>query len=251
MIFVTGDTHGDYTRFKTDIFPEQKEMTKTDFVVICGDFGIWDTSNQSKYWFDWLEKKSFTTLFVDGNHENYDILNNYPIEKWKGGNVHFIRPSVIHLMRGQLFEIAGKRIFTMGGASSHDISDGILEPEGPNFKKKKALLDKQGKYMYRINHRSWWQEELPGEAEYAAARSTLEFCGWKVDYIFTHCAPSSVLEFLGDGIYKPDALTDFHEEVCQRCEFDYWFFGHYHENRHIERKYVLLYEQIIELPAQL
>ncbi len=47
MIFVTGDTHGDYTRFKTDIFPEQKEMTKADFVVICGDFGIWDTSNHS------------------------------------------------------------------------------------------------------------------------------------------------------------------------------------------------------------
>ena len=251
MIFVTGDTHGDYTRFKTDIFPEQKEMTKADFVVICGDFGIWDTSNQSKYWFDWLEKKSFTTLFVDGNHENYDILNNYPIEKWNGGNVHFIRPSVIHLMRGQLFEIAGKRIFTMGGASSHDINDGILEPDDSNFKKKKALLDKQGKYMYRINHRSWWREELPSEAEYATAQSTLESCGWRVDYIFTHCAPSSILELLGDGIYKPDALTDFHEEVCQRCEFDYWFFGHYHENRHIGRKYVLLYEQIIELPAQL
>lgn len=170
MIFITGDTHGDYTRFKTDIFPEQKEMTKADCVVICGDFGIWDSSNQQKYWFDWLEKKTFTTLFVDGNHENYDILNSYPVKQWKGGNVHFIRPSVIHLMRGQLFEIQGKCIFTMGGASSHDISDGILEPDDPNFKKEKARLDKQGKYRYRVNRRSWWKEELPSEEEYAAAR---------------------------------------------------------------------------------
>lgn len=249
MIFVTGDTHGDYTRFKTDIFPEQKEMTKEDFVIICGDFGIWDTSNKSEYWMDWLENKPFTTLFVDGNHENYDILNSHPIKKWHGRNVHFIRPTVIHLMRGQLFEIAGKRVFTMGGASSHDISDGILEPNDHDFEEKKAMLDKQGKYMYRINHHSWWQEELPAEAEYAAARSTLQSCGWRVDYIFTHCAPSSVVEILSEGMFPPDALTDFHEEISQKCEFDYWFFGHYHENRRISRKYVLVYEQIIELPA--
>lgn len=87
-------------------------------------------------------------------------------------------------MRGQLFEIDGKRIFTMGGAASHDISDGILEPSEPDYKKKKALLDKQGKYMYRVNRLSWWQEELPSDAEYVTARNTLEGCGWDVDYIF-------------------------------------------------------------------
>ena len=44
-----------------------------------------------------------------------------------------IRPSVLHLMRGQLYDICGKRIFTMGGASSHDIRDGILEPDDPDY----------------------------------------------------------------------------------------------------------------------
>lgn len=248
MIFVTGDTHGDFTRFKTDIFPEQKAMTKADYMIVCGDFGIWDTSNEQKYWLDWLEKKPFTTLFVDGNHENYDLLNGYPVAQWNGGNVHFIRPSVIHLMRGQLFEIDGKRIFTMGGASSHDISDGILDPDAPDFKKQRALLDKQGKYMYRISRRSWWKEELPSEAEYATTRATLESCGWNVDYIFTHCAPNDVTAILGGGMYQLDALTNFLEEVSQRCSFDYWFFGHYHENRNVLRKYVGLYEQILELP---
>lgn len=248
MIFVTGDTHGDYTRFKTDIFPEQKTMTKADYVIICGDFGIWDSSNQSKHWLDWLEHKPFTTLFVDGNHENYDLLNSYPVEKWNGGHVHFIRPSVVHLMRGQFFEIDGKRIFTMGGASSHDISDGILEPDDPDFKKKRIQLEKQGKYMYRINHVSWWAEELPTEAEYATARATLESYGWKADYIITHCAPIDVANILGGGLYQLDALTDFFDEVSQQCDFNYWFFGHYHENRYVLRKYVGLYEQILELP---
>jgi len=248
MIFVTGDTHGDYRRFSTDIFPEQKSMTKADCVIICGDFGLWNESKEQKYWLDWLDSKSFTTLFVDGNHENFDLLNAYPVQSWQGGNVHVIRPSVIHLMRGQLFEIDGKRIFTMGGASSHDISDGILEPTEPDYKKKKALLDKQGKYMYRVNRQSWWQEELPSEAEYATARSTLDSCNWNVDYIFSHCGPSSIIRIMSDGLYQPDRLTDFMEEVSQRCDFSHWFFGHYHENRHVGRKYICLYEQIIELP---
>ena len=40
MIYVTGDCHADFTRFNTKIFPEQYEMTKDDYVIICGDFGV-------------------------------------------------------------------------------------------------------------------------------------------------------------------------------------------------------------------
>ena len=123
MIFVTGDTHGEFDRFNTENFPEQKELTKADYVIICGDFGgVWDGSKQEKYWLNWLNDKPFTTLFVDGNHSNFDMLGQIEVSFWHGGNVHFVRDSVIHLMRGQVFEIAGKRFFTMGGASSHDIS---------------------------------------------------------------------------------------------------------------------------------
>ena len=75
-----------------------------------------------------LECKSYTTLFVDGNHEKFDRLSDYPVDTWNRGKVHKIRPSVIHLMRGQIFEIDGKSIFTFGGASSHDITGGILDP---------------------------------------------------------------------------------------------------------------------------
>ena len=41
-IFITGDTHGDFRRFRPDIFYEQEHMTKEDLVLVCGDFGgIW------------------------------------------------------------------------------------------------------------------------------------------------------------------------------------------------------------------
>ena len=57
MIYITGDCHADFTRFSTDAFPEQKDMTKDDFVIICGDFGgIWADSRSERYWLDWLSK---------------------------------------------------------------------------------------------------------------------------------------------------------------------------------------------------
>ncbi|MCI9548469.1 MAG: hypothetical protein HFF20_04480 [Oscillospiraceae bacterium] len=74
---------------------------------------------------------------IPGNHENYDALRKYPQEEWQGGNVRRIRPSVILLEQGQIFSLAGKRFFTMGGASSHDIQDGILEPDDSHFRRKK------------------------------------------------------------------------------------------------------------------
>ena len=105
-------------------------MTKQDHVIICGDFGgVWNYITESmyeKHWLDWLNNRYFTTLFVDGNHENFERLYNYPVEKWHGGKVHKIRDSVFHLMRGEIFDIDNKKIFVFGGARSHDIQDGIL-----------------------------------------------------------------------------------------------------------------------------
>lgn len=140
MIYITGDCHGDFRRFSKEIFPEQSEMSKDDYVIICGDFGgVWNKdleSPEETWWLNWLQDKFFTTLFVDGNHENFDRLYRYPVEEWNGGKVHKIRPSVIHLMRGQVFEIDDRRIFAFGGVSSHDIDGGILEPNDPEYKQK-------------------------------------------------------------------------------------------------------------------
>lgn len=78
-IYITGDSHGDFQRFGSKYFPQQKGMSREDYVVIAGDFGgLWDGSQKDQYWLDWLNKKPFTTLFVDGNHENFDLLNTLP-----------------------------------------------------------------------------------------------------------------------------------------------------------------------------
>lgn len=250
MIYITGDCHQDFERFNLDVFPEQKEMTKDDCVIICGDFGgVWNRNEESSReakLMDWLENRSFTTLFVDGNHENFDRLYAYPIEKWHGGKVHKIRPSVIHLMRGQVFEIDGKSIFAFGGASSHDIAGGILEPDDPDFKKKKKKLD-QGWYPYRVNHVSWWKQELPSEEEMQEGIENLAAHDNKVDFIVTHCCASSTQNLLGGGLYKTDILTEYHEKIRQNTSFKKWFFGHYHDNRNVNIEEILIYEQMIRI----
>ena len=98
---------------------------------------------------------------------------------------------MIHLMRGQVFEIGGITFFTMGGASSHDIQDGILDPASPDFERE-YWFKRRTRQMFRVKGVSWWPEELPSDAEYEEAVKNLDEAGWKVDCVLTHCAPTSI-----------------------------------------------------------
>lgn len=251
MIYITGDCHGDFTRFSTAAFPEQKEMTKDDYVIICGDFGLWQDTDEERYWLKWLDEKPFTTLFVAGNHENYDRLNSeFETKDWHGGKVHVIRESVLHLMNGYVFNICDKKIFAFGGASSHDITDGILDendfPDHDAFLRKRRKWSKQRK-VFRINHVSWWKEEIPSQEEMDFGLKTLENNGNRVDYIISHCCPQRIAYKLSNGEFKADVLTEYFDRVDGTVDFDYWFFGHYHNDRQIREKYLLLYMQFIRI----
>ena len=110
MIYITGDTHGNWkSRLHHDVFPEGDTLSKNDYVIICGDFGLWHDTEDERFALNWLNAQPFSTLFVCGNHENYDRLYQYPVEEWHGGKIHKICDSVFHLMRGQVFDINGKK----------------------------------------------------------------------------------------------------------------------------------------------
>ncbi len=249
MIYITGDTHGDYRRFADGYFTEQKHLTKQDSVIICGDFGIWEDSPKEARILDELDKRPFTTLFVTGNHSNYDLLKTYRVEEFCGGKAQFIRPSIIHLMRGQIFTIENRRFFTMGGASSHDISGGVLSMDDPLFLEK--MMDLLEKWIqFRIDHVSWWKEELPSPEEYDEAWRNLEAVDYTVDHIITHCPPESIrllLEVRGAKGYPRDSLTEFLEQVKNRVQYKSWFFGHYHSHATIIDNHYMCYQEIVPL----
>lgn len=246
MLFATGDTHGDFGRFAPDIFYEAKDLTRDDYVLICGGFGgVWSETPPERKKLDLLEAMPFTTLFVDGNHENFDKLYAFPEEIWHGGKVHIVRPHILHLMRGQIFDIEGHKFFTMGGASSHDIQDGILDPKSPTFKEDYMALRRMYG-MFRVKGLSWWEAELPSKDEYAEAWRNLERADFSVDYIITHCCPTSIQGMI-DPHFKRDSLTDFLEDIRVHTSFDHWLFGHYHDNRRFYTNFTLLYEQIVQV----
>ena len=254
MIYITGDTHSDFRRFSKTIFPEQNEMTKEDYCIIAGDFGgVWYGANdlrhrnEEDYNLDELNERSFTTLFIPGNHENYARLmsDEFPVKEWNGGMVKEIRSSIYMLMRGEMYEIDGARFFAFGGASSHDVKDGILDGGDPDWKRKAKILDRQGKYMFRVKGISWWEEELPTQEEMQHGLDVLNQNDWKTDFVITHCAPSSTQALL--GIHDNNVLTKYLEEIRQKLTYKRWFFGHYHDNRQVNAQDILLYEQLVRV----
>lgn len=251
MIYITGDCHAEWNRFSTENFPEQKEMTRDDYVIVCGDFGIWDNSKRERWWLDWFAEKSFTLLFCDGNHENFDQLEGYEVVDFHGGKAHKIRENVYHLMRGHVFDLCGKKFFVFGGARSHDIQDGILDVKDYASTEEMIRDYKFRTYhlgqMLRINHVSWWEQEMPSREEMEFGMATLGAHDNKVDFIVSHCCPQEIASLMSGGFYKPDELTMYFNEVARTTEFSKWFFGHYHDNQQYLDKYVLLYEQIIRI----
>lgn len=250
MIFITGDTHGDFRRFSTKEFPEKKEMTKDDFVIICGDFGgIWDGNRSEKYWLDWLSEKPFTVLFADGNHENFDYLYQFPVVDFCGGKAHKIGDNIYHLMRGYVFTIENKKFFVFGGGKSHDVNDGILyEKDYPSMKE--LMIDYNMRsmrgQMIRINHVSWWEQEMPSDAEYENGIKELKNHCFRVDYVISHSLPQSVVEKLGID-READALTEYFDRLLtDGLDFEQWFAGHYHTEKTTD-KYNVLYKNIIRI----
>ncbi len=232
MIYLTGDTHipFDINKLSSSNF-DSNHLTKDDYVIICGDFGgIWNYKGPDKeeiYWLAWLEEKPFTTLFIDGNHENFTRLYKFEEMNWHGGRIHKIRNSIFHLMRGQVFEIEGHTFFTMGGGTSID--------RGP-------MRGTTEQDQYRI----WWPEEIPSEEEMQEGRDNLKKYNNKVDYIITHCMPKSELKKMF-SFASGDKLNEYHEEIMNTVEYKHWYCGHYHKDIDLDNNITILFNNIIHL----
>ena len=227
-VYITGDTHGDIDieKLNKEYFPEQETMTKDDYLIIAGDFGgVWSGGEKDDALLDWYESRRYTTLFIDGNHENHELLASYPEYEWNGGKVHYIRPSVIHLMRGQVYDICGLRFFTMGGAFS---------------------VDKE----YRVPGKSWWPEEMPSREEYEEAEKNLKAACWEVDYVVTHCCAYEILLKLVDIVpfkMRMDEENQFFSRIEKKLKYEHWFCGHYHIDHAPDKKHTILYQDILRI----
>lgn len=230
-IFITGDVHCPYDIYKLNSknFSIGKLLTKDDYVIICGDAGfVWSGNKEDQWWIKWISEKPWTTLFVDGNHENFGLLNQYPVDLWNNGKVHKITNSLIHLMRGEIYDLYGLSFFCFGGGFSHDRE-------------------------YRKEGISWWQNELPTKEEIDNAMKNLQEHDYQVDYIITHDTSSKYLQYLqmkNNDMIGYDKqyynINYFFDDIEKKVKFKKWYNGHYHIDREImDRRFI--FDDIIEI----
>ncbi len=217
MIYVTGDMHADLSRFKD---PALRKLRKQDALIICGDFGfIWDGSKREKKLLKKIGKLPYNVLFVEGSHENYDLLEQYEVSEWCGGKTRLISGRLRQLMRGQVFTIAEKTVFTFGGGQTDDIYELV---EGSN----------------------WWQREIPSEEELAEGLENLEKVGNAVDFVITYEPPSKMQDFLV-GTGDRNHINTYLNEIYEKIDFKSWFFGKLHLNKLVPPKYYAVYDNVV------
>lgn len=210
MIYITGDTHGEVDIEKVFQFfekeKENREVTKEDYLIILGDVAVcWGGNHDLKIQFI-LHSLPCTVLWIDGNHENHNMIDSLPVTTMFGGKVHVITEDIIHLMRGEVYTIEGKTFFTFGGGLS---------------------IDK----AYRIPNISWWEREMPSEEEYEQGKLLLELMDNEIDYVLTHTAPRSICEQLVSHMYSgEEELQNYLEDIKNHTKFKKWYYGHWHKD---------------------
>ena len=220
-VFVTGDVHGDIDIKKFKAFKKNtSSLDRTDIVIVCGDMGCLWEPKFDRYIQHYWEAQPYTVVWIDGNHENFDELKEFPIEEKMGGKVQHIYENVWHLCRGETFNFYGKTFYAMGGASSHD-----------------KAIRKEGK--------NWWKEELPTRTEVNKYVYKLEE-NKVVDYIITHSVPDDFLPYIS-SYFEHDIVTNLLQVIYENVSYKHWYSGHYHLDRDLYDNVTLIYDKIIEL----
>ena len=172
-----------------------------------------------------LEKKKYTICFVDGAHENFDILNSYKDYRFKGGNAHKIAPNIFQLLRGEIYTFDKKTFFCMGGGESDDRE---MRTEGE----------------------TWWKEEMPSAEELMNGARNLKDNDFKVDYVITHEAPAIAKDFIRlhkNQEMRLTPLNTYLQELMKSVEYNHWFFGSLHMDLNISKKMTAVFNDIIKI----
>lgn len=217
MIYITGDTHGDMTKFKSSAM---RSLKKNDFLIVCGDFGfVWDGSREEMNNLKWLSKRKYKVLFVEGAHENFEMLNKYPKVDFMGGKARQISENIYQLIRGEVFEIEGKKILAFGGGDDEELDLADIR-ECPEFTR------------------------LPNEDECVCSRENLENVGNEVDYIITYDVGFKLRSMLKMESNCFNNLHAYLNEVAASCSFKKWYFGCFHMDKRIPPEYYGVYKNI-------
>ena len=218
MIYITGDTHGDFSRIET--FCRKMKTTTEDVLIILGDAGINYYSRDR----DRLQKEEISripvTLFcIHGNHEQRpENIKGYHESGWHGGTVYKEDdfPTLLFAKDGEIYDIAGRKTIVIGGAYSVD------------------------KYYRIARNWGWWPDEQPSDEIKAFVERQLEDCSWTVDTVLSHTVP---LRYEPTEVFLPGldqstvdkSTEEWLGRIEEKLNYQKWYAGHYHTEKKIDK----------------
>ena len=112
MIYLCGDTHGINEIGKITNKAFAGGLSADDFVIVLGDFGLFWSERIDEFMARKNIERYFpaTLLFIDGNHENFDMLDELPRERKFGGTVSVGGENIFWLRRGEIFCVSAARL---------------------------------------------------------------------------------------------------------------------------------------------
>lgn len=218
MIYITGDTHGDFSRIKR--FCRKHNTSREDTLIILGDVGL-------NYYGDikdviakeWVETFPITFFCIHGNHERrVETLDGYDLQLKYGGLVYFQPeyPNILFAKDGEVYDFDGVSAIALGGAYS---------------------VDK----FYRLTQGyHWFEDEQPSDEIKEFAVKNLSNENWKIDCVLSHTCP---FKYLPREVFLPmidqstvDQTTEkWLGEIEEKLDYKKWYCGHYHTSKKIDK----------------
>src|SRR5690242_15028357 len=157
-IAFAGDWH--MNRYFAERAVDHAKNRGADVIVHLGDYGYTFDAGFVRAVETALQRARIALLFVDGNHEDHQLLLNQPVG---GDGLRRISTHVAHLPRGFRWQWGGVDFLAMGGAHSVD-------------------------RPYRVPGVSWWPEETitPRQVQEAGAMGS-------ADVLIAHDCPEGVV----------------------------------------------------------
>lgn len=218
MIYITGDTHGDFKRVER--FCYETKTTNEDILIILGDAGVnFSGAVRDRIKKEFLSMMPITLFCIHGNHEQRPFtIPTYEESIWKCGTVYVEEeyPNILFAKDGELFDFEGKKTIVIGGAYS---------------------IDKEMRLAYGYG---WWADEQPSAEIREYVEGRFHKLNWKVDVVLSHTVPlkyEPVEIFLsGFDQSKVDKSTEeWLDTIEDRLSYEKWYCGHYHTQKRIDR----------------
>lgn len=242
---VTGDTHGEFSRFYN--LPQEVKDDPEVGIIILGDAGWNFFLNKTDYKKkrDFHNNYKFSVYCVRGNHEArpQDVVGNM-ILIWDvnvGGYVYMEAefPQIKYFMDYGYYNLSGLRTLVLGGAYSVDkwyrlARSGIIDETENNP---------------RLT--GWWANEQLTEEEMRGAALVAESHDW--DLILSHTCPISweptdlFLSAVDQSSVDTTMEVWMEDKIKNNSEVFWriWLFGHFHDDR-LVRPHVEMFFKDVE-----